>query len=94
MVDVCIPSMQGYDQQDAQEFLAFLMNELHEDLNRVEERVYIPEQESQGTEREQASLAWTNHIKRNSSVIVDYFQVGIDTLLCYILHVCASFTVT
>ena len=81
MVDVCIPSMKGYDQQDAQEFLAFLMNELHEDLNRVEERVYIPEQEGQGTDREQASLAWTNHIKRNNSIIVDNFQVASTLLL-------------
>ena len=43
MVDQYIPDMQGYAQQDAQEFLAFLMNALHEDLNRVKQRVSIQE---------------------------------------------------
>ncbi len=78
MVDQYIPSMQGNAQQDAQEFLAFLMNELHEDLNRVSERVYIPEEahpKGMG-ERERAVLSWENHLKRNNSVIVDNFQVS------------------
>ena len=75
MVDVCIPAMKGHAQQDAQEFLAFLMNELHEDLNRVKERVYMEEPEG-GSDREQARLTWDLHVKRNNSIIVDHFQVN------------------
>ena len=84
MVDCYIPNMQGHAQQDAQEFLAFLMNELHEDLNRVHNRAYIPEPDSSRMEdRQLANLAWSNHLKRNNSVIVEFFQV-IKGLIYYI----------
>ena len=75
MVDQYIPDMQGYAQQDAQEFLAFLMNALHEDLNRVKQRVSIQEPGRGMEEGKMARLVWENHLKRNNSVIVDFFQV-------------------
>ena len=84
MVDRFIPHMQGHSQQDAQEFLAFLMNELHEDLNRVTNCEYISEPDSnEMDDRKLASIAWKNHLKRNSSVIVEHFQ-GIyrSTVIC------------
>ena len=31
----------GYGQQDSQELLAFLLDGLHEDMNRVKEKPYI-----------------------------------------------------
>lgn len=88
MVDQYIPTMQGHAQQDAQEFLAFLMNGLHEDLNRVHTRTQIAEVDGASLdEHTHARLAWGNHLKRNSSVIVDYFQVSeFCTLYCHALH--------
>ncbi len=35
------PQFAGYSQQDSQELLAFLLDGLHEDLNRVEKKRYI-----------------------------------------------------
>lgn len=81
MVDRYIPNMQGHAQQDAQEFLAFLMNALHDDLNRVCTHVHIDEPDSASMdEGKMARQVWTNHVKRNNSVIVDFFQVSHDLL--------------
>ena len=85
MVDHYIPSMQGHAQQDAQEFLAFLMNGLHEDLNRVRTRIHIPP-DAEGSNMDQrslANLAWANHVKRNNSIIVQYFQVCSHSPPCF-----------
>ena len=35
------PRFSGYQQQDSQELLAFLLDGLHEDLNRVKQKPYI-----------------------------------------------------
>ena len=35
------PQFAGYQQQDSQELLAFLLDGLHEDLNRVKKKRYI-----------------------------------------------------
>lgn len=39
----CNPIFGNYKQQDAQELLIFLLDGLHEDLNKVKERRYIEE---------------------------------------------------
>src|SRR6478752_1923257 len=35
------PSFAGYGQQDTQELLAFLLDGLHEDLNRIQKKPYV-----------------------------------------------------
>ncbi len=35
------PQFQGYAQQDSQELLAFLLDGLHEDLNRIKNKPYV-----------------------------------------------------
>ncbi len=35
------PQFAGYSQQDSQELLAFLLDGLHEDLNRIRKKPYI-----------------------------------------------------
>ncbi len=35
MIGQFVPQMKGNDQQDSQEFLAFLLDGLHEDMNKV-----------------------------------------------------------
>jgi ubiquitin C-terminal hydrolase len=42
------PRFNGYAQQDAQELMAFLLDGLHEDLNRIFKKPYIEEKESDG----------------------------------------------
>ncbi|KAK0406586.1 hypothetical protein QR680_018670 [Steinernema hermaphroditum] len=60
------------EQQDAQEFLSFFLDELHEDLNRVVKKPYIEYSESVlQTHAEMGREAWENHRKREDSVVVD-----------------------
>lgn len=70
----------GSDQHDSQEFLSFLLDGLHEDLNRIMVKPTwspTPEQEAelerlpQQIASEQEWRAWQS---RNDSLIVDYFQ--------------------
>ncbi|CAI8055035.1 Ubiquitin carboxyl-terminal hydrolase 32 [Geodia barretti] len=65
----------GFQQQDAQELLAFLLDGLHEDLNRVKEKPYKELKDSDGRPDDEVSReAWDYHLSRNQSVIVDLFQ--------------------
>ncbi|KAF9454384.1 cysteine proteinase [Macrolepiota fuliginosa MF-IS2] len=68
------------DQHDSQEFLSFLMDGIHEDLNRVIVKpawAPTPEQEAE-LERLPVQVAsereWKAWRARNDSLIVDYFQ--------------------
>lgn len=62
-----------------QEFLAEMLDALHEDVNRVIEKPYVPapeenEAESGKSNQDLADEAWNRHVQRNRSVIVDLFQ--------------------
>ena len=49
----------GYGQQDANELLTFLMDNIHEDLNRVKEKPFIEQPENKdGKSDEQMSKIW------------------------------------
>ena len=81
MVGTCAPQFSGYQQHDSQELLAFLLDGLHEDLNRVRQKPYIEEADANG--RPDAVVAkevWNNYRKRNDSVIVDHFQASPSSL--------------
>ena len=72
------PQFQGYAQQDSQELLAFLLDGLHEDLNRILRKPYIEEKDdSERPDAEMAAEAWSNYRRRNDSVIVDHLQVSL-----------------
>jgi len=78
------PQFSGYNQQDAQELLAFLLDGLHEDLNRVKVKPYVEEKDATGrTDADVAKEHWENHLARNNSRIVDAFQGQYkSTLVC------------
>ncbi|CAK8690310.1 unnamed protein product [Clavelina lepadiformis] len=62
----------GYQQQDGQELLAFLIDGLHEDLNRISKKPYVEAKDADGRpDNVVASEAWQNHLKRNKSHIVE-----------------------
>lgn len=81
----------GYMQQDSQEFLAFLLDSLHEDLNRIHDKPYIEKPTLETSEeladenavKQLAKKTWDAHLARNDSVINDLF-VGMykSTLKC------------
>ncbi|KAL3536010.1 hypothetical protein ACH5RR_004471 [Cinchona calisaya] len=69
------PQFGGYSQHDSQEFLAFLLDGLHEDLNRVKCKPYIEVKDGEGcSDEEVADEHWRNHVFRNDSIIVDLCQ--------------------
>ena len=62
----------GYQQHDSQEAISFLLDFIHEDLNRVKKKPYIEELKTEGmTEEQMANVFWEAHIARNQSIIVD-----------------------
>ena len=74
------PSFSGYQQQDSQEFLLFLLDGLQEDLNRIHKKPYIEKPDSTDAMvndpialREMADKCWEIYKKRNDSVITDLF---------------------
>ncbi|XP_034252607.1 ubiquitin carboxyl-terminal hydrolase 15-like [Thrips palmi] len=69
------PQFSGYQQHDAQELLTFLLDGLHEDLNRIHDKPYIKQRDSDGRPDEVvAAEAWSNYKKRNDSIIVELFH--------------------
>eukprot|EP00095_Tigriopus_kingsejongensis_P012381 snap_masked-scaffold190_size271632-processed-gene-1.19 protein:Tk12381 transcript:snap_masked-scaffold190_size271632-processed-gene-1.19-mRNA-1 annotation:"ubiquitin carboxyl-terminal hydrolase 32" len=69
------PHFAGAQQQDAQELLSFLLDGLHEDLNRVTDKPYVELKDSDGrADLVVAAEAWDNHVIRNKSIVVDLFH--------------------
>ena len=67
-------SFSSLQQQDSQEFLAFLLDGLHEDLNRVTTKKYVELKDSDGRPDIVVSQeAEQNHSARNKSIVVDLF---------------------
>ncbi|PWA50595.1 peptidase C19, ubiquitin-specific peptidase, DUSP domain-containing protein [Artemisia annua] len=87
------PQFGGQNQHDSQELLAFLLDGLHEDLNRVKQKPYVNTRDVDGRPDEQvADECWANHISRNDSIIVDVCQGQYkSTLVC---PVCDKISVT
>ena len=88
----------GYQQQDSQEFLIFLLNGLGEDLNRIKKKPYIERPDSTDEMvhnpqalKEFADRNWADYKARNESVITDLFA-GLykSTLTC---PVCAKVSI-
>ena len=69
------PQFRGYRQHDAQELCTFLLDALHEDLNKIKRKPYIEEKDPKpGTpDVSIAEDSWKNFLARNSSFIVDQF---------------------
>ncbi|KAJ1400030.1 Ubiquitin specific protease, conserved site [Sesbania bispinosa] len=87
------PQFSGFNQHDSQELLAFLLDGLHEDLNRVKCKPYTEVKDGDGRpDGEVADEYWHNHLARNDSVIVDVCQGQYkSTLVC---PVCRKVSVT
>lgn len=87
------PQFSGFNQHDSQELLAFLLDGLHEDLNRVKCKPYIEAKDGEGwPDEEVADEYWRNHLARNDSIIVDVSQGQYrSTLVC---PVCKKVSIT
>ncbi|VDP43483.1 unnamed protein product [Heligmosomoides polygyrus] len=87
------PRFSGYAQQDSQELLAYVLDGLHEDLNRIKVKPYVPDDETleRLEEHEATEKSWQAYKARNDSVIVDLVHGQLkSTLVC---PVCAKVSI-
>jgi ubiquitin carboxyl-terminal hydrolase 4/11/15 len=77
----CGPQFSGYGQQDSQEFMSFLVDALHEDLNRIRKKPYTenPDSDDKTVHDPEAIKALgevfrKNYRARNDSVVMDLFN--------------------
>ena len=63
-------------QHDAQEFLSIVLDNLHEDLNRINKKPYVllEEQKEYEKDEEASERFWKNYKMRDDSIIVDLFH--------------------
>ncbi|CAI2373272.1 unnamed protein product [Moneuplotes crassus] len=88
------PMFSGFAQHDSAELLSFVLDGLHEDMNRVKKKPYfeMPDLLPGTAEQKCAELAWKYHLLRNQSIIVDIMQAQYkSTLTC---PNCANISVT
>lgn len=83
------PQFSGFQQHDAQELLAYIIDGLHEDLNRVKHKPYVEVKESDGLQDDAAVAkeAWKCHLLRKDSIFVDHVQGQFNsTVVCPICN--------
>ncbi len=72
----------GNDQHDAHDLLTFVLNGLNEDLNRIAEKPYIEQPDSDGrSDKELADIWWCNHLRRELSIVIALFGGQFKSLL-------------
>ena len=69
------PRFAGFLQHDAQEFLAYLLDGLHEDFNRIRKAPYVEMPDVVGGQdmAVAGARAWDAHKRRNDSLVMDSF---------------------
>ena len=71
-------------QQDANEYLNFVLDSLHEELNLHSNKIYIEEKDdlfSNNTEEEVGNILWSYNLKRNTSFIDSIFMFQLKSNL-------------
>ena len=72
------------EQQDAHEYLNFILEGLHEELNLKSSKIYIEDNDDNykyNTEEELGKIAWANNLRRNASFIDSIFMFQLKSNL-------------
>ena len=81
ILGLCSKKFEGNEQEDAHEFINYLLDMLHEDLNKVKYALNNNEKNLDNqkdnnnnlNEEENSTLCWSNFLKRNQSILIDLF---------------------
>ncbi|KAK3710667.1 hypothetical protein QZH41_011010, partial [Actinostola sp. cb2023] len=78
-------SFSGFDQQDSQEFLALMMDKLHEDVNTILNKPFLKTPGDDIEPSRAAEMSWANHKMRNQSFLVELFDgLFMSTVRCLV----------
>ena len=89
------PRFSGYQQHDSSELLSFLLDGLHEDLNRVFKKPVTSSVDSGGRPDEVvAAEAWEVYKKRNQSIIVDLMMGQLKSRVVCPMQSCGRISIT
>ncbi|CAK4198318.1 unnamed protein product [Aphanomyces euteiches] len=69
----CKPQFDGFDQHDGHEYIASLLDAIHEDLNHPQTQT-TPKLQSAQNDIQLGHEAWARHLLQNQSVVVDVFH--------------------
>ena len=84
MVGAIKEDFNNNEQQDANEYLNFVLENLHEELNMHSIKKYIEEKDdifNHNTDEELGNISWANNLKRNTSFIDSLFMFQLKSNL-------------
>ncbi|GAB1222291.1 hypothetical protein ENUP19_0100G0040 [Entamoeba nuttalli] len=82
------PQFSGYQQHDSQELVAYLIDGIHEDLNRVLKKPYVETPDYNNEPDDEWAVAeWNRYKQRNDSIITDLFAAQLKSkVICDVCH--------
>lgn len=87
------PQFIGYHQHDSCELIQYLIDGIHEDLNRIENKPITLAVEGENmSDKEKSQYAWNVHKLRNDSIIVDKFTGQLKSVL--VCPICKNVSTT
>ena len=93
VLGLCSSKFEGNEQEDAHEFINYLLDAFHEDINRVIEKPNNNEDDNikyninEISFDEKSIIEWNNFLRRNQSVLIDLFYGQLkSSVICPICH--------
>ena len=76
------PQFSGYSQQDSQEFMSFLLDGLHEDLNLIKQKPYMDKKDDDGKADDVNISWWTMGLLSKTKSIKNSWYISWTNQIC------------